>query len=202
MGAERIGIYGGTFSPPHLGHINAAENFADALPLDKLIIMPDFLPPHKQYDGLVTANDRLEMSKLAFGHIKNAEISDYEIKKGGKSYTAVTLSDFSAPNRELYFLCGTDMILTLGSWYMPQVIFEHATICYIRRESEIGNTALIKERIGEYRAKFNAKIIEIQAPVKEISSSQVRDAILNGRNIDKYLSPSVHEYILEKGLYK
>ena len=97
------------------------------------MIIPDCLPPHKEYSGSVTEEQRLEMCKLAFGHIENVTISDMEIKRGGRSYTSVTLEELTSPDRELYFLCGTDMFLTLESWYRPEVIFDLATICYIRR---------------------------------------------------------------------
>lgn len=202
MKKRKIGIYGGTFSPPHVGHVAAAESFARAIAFDKLIIMPDFLPPHKEFDGNVSAEDRLRMCELAFSHIKNVEVSDLEIKRGGRSYTAVTLEELSAPDAELYFLCGTDMFLTLGEWYLPEKIFSSAIICLIRRESDPENDFRITNLAKEYKKKYSAKIIDIQGQIVEISSSEVREAIKNSKEITKHLSDRVYEYILEKDLYK
>ena len=142
----KIGIYGGTFSPPHIGHIGAAKSFGREVELDEILIMPDFLPPHKQFDFEATENDRLEMCRRAFCGIDKVTVSDLEIKRGGTSYTSVTLEELSAPNRELYFLCGTDMFLTLDKWRRPEVIFKLATICCIRRESSLENDLLIESR--------------------------------------------------------
>ncbi len=197
---ERIGIYGGTFNPPHIGHIGAAEAFARAAKLDRLIIMPDFMPPHKEYSSSVSAEDRAEMCRLAFSHIKNVEVSDFEISRGGKSYTAVTLEAFSGDERELYFLVGTDMLLTLGEWYMPERIFANAVICYVRREADEANGALIEEAIKKYETAYGARIIPIKLDVIEVSSSEIRRAAADGADRE-YLSDGVYEYIKEKGLY-
>lgn len=202
MEKRKIGIYGGTFSPPHVGHVAAAESFAKAVAFDKLIIMPDFLPPHKRFDGNVSAEDRLNMCKLAFSHIKNVEISDLEIKRGGKSYTAVTLEELSSPDAELYFLCGTDMFLTLGEWYAPERIFRSATICYIRRESDSENTECIKKLSEEYKKEYSAKIMEIPGQIVEISSSDIRDLLKNSAHSNSFLPEKVSEYIAKSGLYK
>lgn len=202
MKKRKIGIYGGTFSPPHLGHVAAAESFAKAIAFDKLIIMPDFLPPHKEFDGKVSAEDRLKMCELAFSHIENVEVSDLEIKRGGKSYTALTLEALSSPDTELYFLCGTDMFLTLGEWYSPERIFEHANICFIRRESDPLNDLRIDRLINEYREKYSSRIIKIPGQIIEVSSSEVRAAVKNSRQISKFLPERVYDYIVEKGFYK
>lgn len=199
----RLGIYGGTFSPPHLGHLGAAKSFYDAVPLDKLLIIPDFLPPHKQIDGEISADDRIEMCKLAFADVKGAEVSDIEIKRGGKSYTALTLAELSSDENELYFLCGTDMFLTLGEWYKPEEIFKLATICFVRRENDKENDLEIQRRTAEYINRFSARIIQISAPVTEISSSELRLAIKeDDERLVELLPSSVLKYIKERGLYK
>ena len=202
MKKRKIGIYGGTFSPPHAGHVAAAESFVAAIDLDKLIIMPDFLPPHKEFDGNVSALDRLKMCELAFSHIDKVEISDMEIKRGGKSYTAVTLEALSAPDVELYFLCGTDMFLTLGEWYAPEKIFESATICYIRRENDRANNLRIEKTLQEYKNKFSPKILNIPGQIIEVSSSELRNAVKNSGEVTRLLPRRVYEYIMEKGFYR
>ena len=202
MNKRKIGIYGGTFSPPHLGHVGAAESFFNAMSLDELIIMPTFSPPHKQHDTEILPSDRIEMCKIAFGHIDKAVVSDLEIKRGGKSYTAITLKELSSHDRELYFLCGTDMFITLDKWYMFEKIFELAVICYVRREDEYGLGELIKEKREEYIQKYNAKIIEISNDVREISSSEIRDGIKNKTDLSGVIPRKVYDYITEKGLYR
>ena len=200
---KKLAIYGGTFSPPHIGHVGAAEAFVSAIKPDKLLIMPDFLPPHKQIDGEVSASDRIEMCKLAFAHLTSAEVSELEIRRGGKSYTALTLAELSSEEYELYFLCGTDMFLTLGEWYMPEEIFKLATICYVRRENDEQNGREIELRTKEYAEKFDARTIAISAYVREVSSSELRSAIKeNAAGVAELLPKDVFEYIRQRGLYK
>ncbi len=197
----KIGIFGGTFNPPHMAHVKAAEAFFEAISPDRLIIIPDYLPPHKEYSGTVSPEQRLKMCELAFGHIDSVSISDMEIKRGGRSYTAVTLEQLSSEDRELYFLCGTDMFLTLDTWYNPQKIFELATLCYIRRESDSALSAEIEKKSLEYRERFNARIIAISSPAIELSSSQIRGMLSSG-TADEMLTKSVADYIKKEGLYQ
>ena len=198
----KLGIYGGTFSPPHLAHVNAAESFYNAVCPDKLLIIPDYLPPHKQIDGLVTAEDRLEMCKLAFGHIKNVEVSDMEIRRGGRSYTYETLEALYSTDTDLFLLCGTDMFLTLDEWRNPERIFELSTIAYVRRESDTKISDEIVEKTRFYKQKFNAKIIEVPIEAVELSSSLVRDALKFSKNTQQLLPKEVNKYIEERGLYR
>lgn len=196
---RRVGIYGGTFNPPHVGHIEAAKAFITQAKLDTLIIMPAFIPPHKQTDNLVNCDDRLEMCRLAFGNIPNTEISDLEISRGGKSYTYLTLQELASDDTELYFLCGTDMILTMDTWKNPEIIFTLAKICYIRRESDNAISELLIEKCRDYFQKYGADIIQINTEAIEISSSEIRaeDGIW-----DRYLTANVIDYIRNQGLYK
>ena len=196
---KRVGIFGGTFNPPHIGHIEAARAFVKAMELDTLIVMPAFIPPHKEYNSTVGCEERLEMSRLAFSDIDKATVSDLEIRRGGKSYTYLTLQELTSDGVELYFLCGTDMILTMGSWKNPEIIFSLAHICYIRRESDEEATAMIEEKCREYKLRFNARITPITAEVIEISSSDIRS---NKHGASAYLTPAVAEYVHKAGLYK
>ena len=198
----RVGIFGGTFNPPHSGHVAAAESFYKTVKPDVLMIIPDCLPPHKEYSGSVTEEQRLEMCKLAFGHIENVTISDMEIKRGGRSYTSVTLEELTSPDRELYFLCGTDMFLTLESWYRPEVIFDLATICYIRRETDKENDARIKVATQSYIKQYGASIVSVSTDVIELSSSELRQKLESRESCSEYLPTAVEKYIVEKGIYK
>ena len=196
---RRVGIFGGTFNPPHVGHLSAAKAFSEQAKLDELIIMPAFIPPHKAYDSVVSCDQRLEMCKIAFSGINNAIVSDHEIARGGTSYTYITLQELSADDTELYFLCGTDMILTMDHWKNPDIIFSLANICYIRRENDEEKTALIDQKCEEYVLKFAARVIPIKADAIEISSSEIRS---NMDNASSYLAEDVVKYIIEAGLYK
>lgn len=196
---RRVGIFGGTFNPPHLGHVSAAKAFSEQAELDELIIMPAFIPPHKTYDSVVSCDQRLEMCKIAFAGIANATVSDLEIVRQGTSYTHLTLQELSADDTELYFLCGTDMILTMDHWKNPDIIFSLANICYIRRENDEETTSLIDQKCKEYALKFGAKVIPIKADVIEISSSEIRN---NMDYASRYLAEDVVKYIIEAGLYK
>ena len=202
MSKQRLGIYGGTFSPPHLGHFRAAESFIRGAELDKLLIMPDFKPPHKTEFGNVTAEDRLNMCRLAFSTLPKTEVSDFEIARGGKSYTYLTLEAFADSNTELYFLCGTDMMLTLDRWRSPEVIFNLATICYVRREDDRETDTLIKKKMAEYRERFSARVLEIPHTVLDISSSELRADIWNADGTQLNMNGKVLDYIRERGLYR
>lgn len=199
---EIVGIFGGSFSPPHAGHVRAAKAFASSESLDRLLIIPVFLPPHKSSEGVISPEHRLNMCRLAFGDIPGAEIDDCEIKRGGNSYTSDTLEYFAKHGRKLVFLCGTDMFLTLDRWHEFRTIFKLAKIAFIRRENDPENDALLKKKADEYRRLYSAEISEVIAPAVEISSSEIREAIKQGDAEGKFLSPEVYAYIKEHGLYQ
>ena len=199
MKKRRVGIFGGTFNPPHIGHIEAAKAFVSEAELDELLIIPAFIPPHKEYLSSVGCDERLEMCRLAFSDIEKTKISDIEIARGGKSYTYLTLQELSDEDVELYLLCGTDMILTMDAWKNPDVIFSLCTICYIRRESLADITNMIEAKCKEYVECYNADILPIISDVIEISSSEIRQG---NKDISRYLKKEVLDYVIEKGLYK
>lgn len=200
----RVGIFGGTFNPPHIGHINMCKLFLEELELDKLFVIPANVPPHKQIKSKTTGKERLEMAKIAFSNLSNKVIvSDLEMNRTGKSYTADTIKEIKSQGYDdLYFLCGTDMILTLDSWYKPEYIFENATIVYIRRENENENNKLLEDKIASYETKFGAKIINIQVEPIELSSSMVRETINNGNNATNMVTSDILNYIESKKLYR
>ncbi len=194
----KLGIYGGTFSPPHKGHIEAAEAFVREIGLDKLLIIPTFIPPHKAAEE-ASPEDRLNMCRIAFSNIPNTEISDMEIKRGGKSYTYLTLEELKDDDTELFFLCGTDMILTFDLWKRYEYIFSLATICYARRENDKEISLKIEEKIEQYK-KLGANILEIKHEVTEVSSTDIREA--SDSLYNEFLTPEVAGYIKDFGLYK
>lgn len=200
----KIGIYGGTFDPPHIGHINACKAFLEQIELDVLYVIPVYKPPHKDIFSGTDVASRLEMTRIAFQELSpKIVVSDIEIKREGRSYTADTLKYFKSElnNPEIYFLCGTDMILTMDFWYKPEYIFKNATIVYARRESEKRITVEIDAKCKLYEEKYNAKILSIDLNATEVSSSDIRNRISKNEN-EVYLTPSIYDYILKNGLYK
>lgn len=199
----KIGIFGGTFSPPHMGHVRAAEAFIDGVGLDKLLVIPTFISPHK--DGLRVEEPevRLEMCRLAFVMDK-CEISDIEIKRGGKSYTVLTLRSLREiyPEDELFMLCGTDMFLTLGKWFRAEEIFRLCTVVCVRRESDDETERKIKEKDDIYREQFGARIRHISLIPTELSSSEVRETNQNEGDISEMVPPAVEEFIKHRRLYE
>lgn len=203
--SEILGIYGGTFSPPHRGHRKAAEVFLDTIKPDRLLIIPTFLPPHKTPSSADSPEHRLEMCRLCFGDLPRAEISDIEIRREGKSYTFDTVSALSKENRTIYFLCGTDMLLTLDNWYRARELFSLCTFVLERRERDEATRLAIDERIAFYRSKYNARIIEIGIEPLEISSTDVRNAAkagASGKHISAMVPDAVAEYIEIHKLYQ
>lgn len=202
---QTLGIYGGTFSPPHLGHVNAGLAFLRQLDLDRLLIMPTRIPPHKPDAGIDPLH-RLAMTRLAFGDApeygERLWVSDYEITLPTVSYTVNTLRHFHAQGYKLYFLCGTDMFLSLDRWREPESIFALCTIAYIRREDESPEiTEQIEDAKARFVEKFGAKCVEIVTQPVEVSSSQVRSLLERGEDASHLISKSVNDYIRAHGLY-
>lgn len=196
---ERIGLFGGTFAPPHKGHIYAAQTMLESVRLDKLLIMPTYIPPHKQKKGLDTPEQRFEMCKAAFGNLPKTVISDYEISKGGISYTVETLTHLKNDRNEIFLLCGSDMFMTLDSWYRSQDIFKMAKIVAIPRYSD--DMTQLSEKKSLYEKKYAAQIYLIDANPFEISSTEIREAVSEGMDLTPYLSDEVIEIIKNQNLY-
>lgn len=203
----KIGIYGGTFNPPHLGHITAAKAVSDLLALDKLFLIPAGLPPHKHLpEGTPEAEQRLEMTRLAAeqtGLGERIEVLDLELKREGKSFTADTLTQLHTqyPDAELWLLMGTDMFLTLQAWHAPKEIFALAGVAAFGRTEKDTEALFAAQRealIGTYP---NARIVTLSIPgVVEVSSTDLRDKLSVGVG-GELLAPAVYGYILRGGLY-
>ena len=197
----RIGIFGGTFSPPHNGHIAAARAFMEQMWLDILYVIPTALPPHKEADSLVSAQHRLEMCRLAFSGMEGVYVSDMEIQRGGRSYTVETLRELAGDDRRLFFLCGTDMMLTLDQWREPDEIFRLCYPVYIRRESDEVLGEQIVKKIAEYNEKFGKVVRRIVTDPIELSSTRVRQSIQEGSLSENMLPAAVEKYISDNHLY-
>ena len=198
----RIGIMGGTFNPPHKGHINAARSAQREIGLDRLIFIPAGIPPHKEMDNSASAEDRMEMCRLAFRDVEGVIVSDIEIKRDGKSYSIDTLRHMSCEDQRLFMLCGTDMMLTLGDWDDADEIFKLCYPVYIRREEDRALDAKIIEKNTEYFEKYGKYVIKLDSPVIDISSTELRAKMKNGEDVSAYVDAEVLKYIQEKGLYQ
>ena len=198
----RVGIYGGAFSPIHIGHVEAAKAFMRQMWLDVLFVIPTGQSPHKEMDNSATAEDRMEMCRRAFRDVEGVIVSDLEIRRDGKSYSIDTIRDMSGEDRRLFMLCGTDMMLTLGEWHDAEEIFRLCYPAYIRREDDRELDAKIIETNTRYFETFGKYVIKIDAPVIEISSSQLRGMMRRGEDVSAYMPARVLEYIDEKGLYR
>ena len=197
----RVGIYGGTFSPVHNGHVAAAKAFMEQMWLDILYVIPTGVTPHKDMQGDATAADRLEMCRLAFEGMEGVIVSDLEMRREGKSYTVDTLRELYDPSGRLFLLLGTDMLLTLDQWREPEEIFKLCYPVYIRRESDVALNDRIIEKITSYHQRFGKMVPRVVAPPLEMSSSEVRDALSRGNTIEDMVPSAVAAYIREKKLY-
>jgi len=191
---------GGTFNPPHKGHMNAACAAKREIPLDKLILIPAGIPPHKKLAADSAAvEDRLAMTRLVAEEI-GAEVSDIEIMREGKSYTVDTLREIKKafPEDSLWLIMGTDMFLSLESWREPQEIFSLAAIAVIARdEKDKEALAAHSERLGKL---YGAESRVIETASVTISSSELRPDIMSEKH-SAFLSDSVYNYIIKKKLY-
>ena len=197
----RIGIYGGTFSPPHNGHIAAAKAFMEQMWLDILYVIPASTPPHKQMTCAVSPEDRLNMCRLAFSEMEGVYVSDMEIQRGGKSYTVDTLRELTGEDRRLFLLLGTDMMLSLGEWYRPDEIFRLSYPVYIRREKDAILDQRIIQTIADYNEKYGKVVRRIVTEPLVISSSEIRRRFEAQESVEGLLPPSVEKYIRDKHLY-
>ena len=203
----KIGVYGGTFNPPHLGHVTAARAVSELLKLGKLLFIPAGMPPHKPLPaGTPTPEQRLEMTRLAAeqtGLGDRMETLDLEILRGGRSYTSETLELLRQqyPNDELWLLMGTDMFLTIQTWHDPARIFELAGVAAFGRTEADTEELFAVQRDYLYRTYPNARIFTLTIPgVIDVSSTELRQALGEGKG-GTLLPPAGYGYILRHGLY-
>ena len=194
---QRIGIYGGTFNPPHIGHIGAAQTAMAELGLNKLVLMPASQSPHKQEPDMA-AHHRLQMLRIAAG--PGMEVSDLEISRGGISYTVQTLEQLHEryPDAQLVLCMGSDMFLSLQKWKDPKRILQLAEIAVFNRGDK-GE----QEKLGQQKKLLETegvKVTFVKNPVISISSSNLRRMLAFGCG-ETFLPEGVHAYIQEHGLY-
>ena len=197
----KIGIYGGTFNPIHTGHIHAAKQASGVLGLDKLLMIPDRIAPHKEIpSGSPTPEQRLEMLQLAVENEPGIAVSDMELKREGPSYTYLTVEALRTeyPDAELYLLMGTDMFLSFHTWKNPDRITANAILAVMYR-GEKGEAAKIEARKAEMDAA-GIRVVLVKNDTINISSTQLR-RLIAFQCASEFLPTGVGEYIRENGLY-
>ena len=197
----KIAVLGGTFNPIHNGHLYLADRLTAQFGFDQLLFMPTNLPPHKRTDQLISPLHRLQMCRLAVqGHTQYA-VSSLEIARGGASYTYQTLQQLHDiyPSDRLYWLMGSDMLLTLDSWAKPQIIYQLATICAIGRHPS--EEEQLQQKAKQLKQQ-GACVLLCMLPPYEISSTQIRQLIAQGKPITGLVPAAVEGYIIQQGLYR
>ena len=192
-------LFGGAFNPVHREHVALAKAAVKKFNPQKLIVIPTAVSPHKTGIPVAPDSDRLAMCRLAFGNIACAEVSDYEIKKGGVSYSYETCEHFKKlyPEDELYFLMGGDMLSCFPSWREPERILACVTLAAGARESEKN----FKRSRSEVERIFCVKVERVRYTGAAVSSTRVRTLARLGCDISAYVLPQVGQYISDRALY-
>jgi nicotinate-nucleotide adenylyltransferase len=210
----RLGILGGTFDPVHNGHLAIAAFARDRLGIDRLLLIPARRPPHKGDDGISSIEHRLAMVELACADVPRLEASPYEASRPGPSYTVETLSHFRVglgPGDGLFFVLGSDSLADLPSWREPDRILELASLAVAPRPG-VGRAAA-ETAIGDARRGRLCDVPEgppapagaiywLDAPPHEISGSDIRRRVREGREIKELVPAPVAQYISRCGLYR
>lgn len=194
----KIGVYGGSFNPPHNGHLMLANQLSRRLQLDRLIIIPSNISPQKSNNGNIDPMHRIKMCEMLFSD-DIFTVSDCEIKRGGRSFTVDTLTHLKNeyPDAEFYLFMGSDMLLSFNTWYRFRDILSMCTVCAISREDEE-----CTERMREYaRKELDESVVIFDIEPFQVSSSEIRANILSGASNEGLLSREIIEYIKENGLY-
>jgi nicotinate-nucleotide adenylyltransferase len=205
----RVGILGGTFNPPHLGHLELARHAVEELQLDRVTLMPVARPPHKPAEEDPGPEHRLRMCRLLVADTERISVCALEVQRGGPSYTADTLQAIHAshPDAELTLILGADIAGTLSSWRDTQRVLELADIAVACREGAgTRDVVALVERLaaapGEQGGAAAEKVRFLQMPLIAISSSLVRERVARGEPIEELVGPAVAAYIAEHGLYR
>lgn len=197
----RLAMFGGSFDPVHNDHVSLCKQMISLFRLDKVIVFPAACSPFKK-EAQTADYHRLNMCKLAFNAVKKAEVSDYEISKGGKSYTVDTLEFLKRtyPDCEIYLITGADAFLSLPDWHRAEDIFSLAHILTVVRNGD--GAEVLKKAADEFSKCYDARISLVTAPVGSLSSTEIRNMLAKkDESVMEYLPSAVWKYIKENGLY-
>lgn len=192
--AVRTGVFGGTFDPPHVGHMLLAADARESLSLDRLIFIPAGSQPFKVHTPPVaTPRDRLEMVRLAVADDANYSVDDTEINREGLSYTVDTLEHLAEQysGGKLFLLLGEDAWASFSQWRSPQRIRELATLAVMQRE-----------RSGAGASALGSGVLEVSVRRVDVSSTEIRARLRSGKSIKGFVPESVERFIDDRGLYR
>lgn len=199
---KRYGMMGGTFNPIHLAHLYIAYEAKETLNLDKVIFMVAGNPPHKKESSVIDSNYRYDMVKMAIKDYPDFEISDYEIQKQGYSYTYETLKYLKGDEGdvEVFFIAGADSLMDIEKWKNPELVLSNCTfVAFNRGEYDKETLEKQKEKLQD---KYNSNIILLDINNLDISSSMIRERIINGKRVDFFIPQKVIKYIEQNNLYR
>lgn len=202
----KIGLYGGTFNPPHKGHVRMANAFYESFKPDKMLIVPNKRPVHKICEDLALDEERLEMCRLAFSDPK-FEVSTMEIEREKESFTLYTVASLKEayPEAQIGLLIGSDMFLSFHKWYHYQEILKDVTLYVASREDEVSRDTLRSyafEKLRLYlRGDSHEKVQILPLEPLEVSSSELRAGIGAGEDESVFLDPAVLDFIKEHKMY-
>ena len=197
----KIAVYGGSFNPPHLGHVAALKTAVRELSPDRTLVIPDYAAPHKEMpEGTPSPQERLEMCRIAFSGIPGAEISDMELNRGGKSYTSDTVAELKVkhPGCELFLIIGSDMLLSFTTWHEFEYILGNCVLAVLSREEN--DIAELEASAVELREKYGADVRILPHLPLVLSSTEVRAALAAGSG-SGFLPAGIPEYIKDHKLY-
>ena len=201
----KIGLFGGTFDPPHLGHLITAQSLAEKLNLSKVIFIPSGVPPHKKNYPITDHRHRLKMLQIAIEDNPIFEICTWELRQKPPTYTIRSIDHFKNiyPASELFWIIGMDNLLDLPNWFQFEKLIESVNIVTaFRGGTNLDEilTNLKKELSGDQFLKLRANIIP--TPQIEISAKDIRDRAKEGKSLRYLVPPGVEDYIRIHGLYK
>lgn len=190
-----LGIFGGAFNPPHIGHLIVAEAIREQLRLEKVIFVPSAAPPHRTDVGRTSAEARLDMTRLAVQDNPAFEVSDIEIQRPGRSYTIDTLTAFEVihPTSKLFLLIGSDNFAEFHTWKSPRDILTKCELIVFPRPGFA---------VSNVRNEFVKSATVVSVPQVAISASEIRRRVKMGKSIRYMVTHSVGEYIFRNGLYR
>ncbi len=193
----KIGLFGGSFDPVHAEHVRFAQAARAALGLDRLIVLPAGVAPHKPCGAFASGEDRLAMCRIAFAGIPWAEVSPFEVNEGGRSYTYLTCRHFAQlyPGAQLFFLVGEDMLEDFFSWKEPDDILAHATLAACGRGDRAPDALHAR-----FRARFQRDFVTVPFTGEAVSSRMLRTALAFGKPSEG-VDGGVMDYIRKNGLY-
>jgi nicotinate-nucleotide adenylyltransferase len=199
---RRIGILGGTFDPPHVGHLWLATLATDAIGLDRVLFMPAAQPPHKRQTGMTRATDRLLMTRLAIAGNDAFELTLIEMERPGPSYTIDSVDELRrtyGSDAELFLLMAADSLAQIDTWREPEAVLERiAWVVGPRPGVALPDRSALEHRFGANASRIHL----LQGPSLDVSSTEIRERVAAGHAI-RYLVPrGVEELITERGLYR